>query len=117
VSCSCTDTLPLIELPTERFLKKVAGKLDVEDALKRLDRLTNDEARMATAQALKATRHVGDIVRGVDGKVAEVIDGTLNTPSQSPKGSYPHPPRREGSDGDDSTNSQRSRPSETCVIP
>ena len=86
------DTLPLIELSTERFLKRVAGKQDVEDALKRLDRLTNDEARMTTAQALKATRHVDKIVRGVDNrvkavddKVAEVIDGTLNTPNPSPR--------------------------------
>ena len=78
------DTLPLIELSTERFLKRVAGKQDVEDALKRLDRLTNDEARMTTAQALKATRHVDDIVRAVDDNVIEVIDRTLNRFNKQP---------------------------------
>jgi hypothetical protein len=37
----------------ERFLKKVAGRSDIEDALRRLDKLTQEEHRMATAQTLK----------------------------------------------------------------
>jgi Tfp pilus assembly PilM family ATPase len=73
-----------MERSIERFLKKVTGKQDVEDALKRLDRLTNDEARMTTAQALKATRHVDDIVRAVDDNVIEVIDRTLNRFNKQP---------------------------------
>jgi hypothetical protein len=82
VGCSCKNTLPLTKLPPERFLKKLRGKADVEDALKRLDKLTQEEARMATAQILKLTRSVDDQVAGiydrvisVDDKVAEVIDG------------------------------------------
>ena len=63
------------ELSPEIFLKKLAGRTDVEKALKRLDELTNEEARMATAQVLKATRIVDDRVRAVDNKIAEVVDG------------------------------------------
>jgi hypothetical protein len=67
-------------------VKKVIGNNDIEDALKRLDRLTQEEARMASAQLLKITNaidsEVGEIadhvlvvderVAGVDGHVAGV---------------------------------------------
>lgn len=51
--------------------------------MKRLDRLTEEEAQMAAAQVLKAThttddagrvRGVADIVLGVDNRVADVGD-------------------------------------------
>jgi hypothetical protein len=41
-------------------------------ALKKLDKLTTEEARMATAQVLKATHGVGDRMRGVEDKVLDV---------------------------------------------
>jgi len=74
-------------LPTEnyseKFLKRLVGRTDLEDALKKLDKLTHEEARMAIAQNLKATQNVDDRVRGVDAKVDSVgsgikvlIDGT-----------------------------------------
>ena len=51
----------------------------MEDALKRLDKLTQEEARMATAQVLKVVhtvdnrvRGVADDVLGVDNRVAGV---------------------------------------------
>jgi hypothetical protein len=44
----------------------------MEDALKILDKLTNEEARMATAQVLKATRAVDVRVKGVEDKVLGV---------------------------------------------
>ena len=44
------------------------GKNDLEDALKKLDVLTQEEARMATAELLRVTR-------GVDDKVAAILDG------------------------------------------
>jgi hypothetical protein len=47
------------------------GKNDVEDALKRLDTLTQEEARMATAETLK-------VARNVDDKVTVVLEGTQN---------------------------------------
>ena len=62
----------------------------MEDALKKLDKLTHEEARMAIAQNLKATYNVDERVRGVanaveavddrvrvvDNKVAKLIDRT-----------------------------------------
>jgi hypothetical protein len=50
------DRLPLsAHCCIERFLKKVAGRSDVEDALRRLDKLTQEEHRMTSAQGLRAT--------------------------------------------------------------
>jgi hypothetical protein len=46
-----------------RFMKKLLGKNDIEDALKRLDMLTQEEVRMATAEVLKVTHRVDDNVR------------------------------------------------------
>jgi hypothetical protein len=46
--------------------------------LKRLDKLTQEEARMATAQVLKVTHAVDDRVRGVDNRVAGVDDRVAN---------------------------------------
>jgi hypothetical protein len=60
VSSSYRNTLPLTELSAERYLRRLIGRTDVEDALKRLDKLTNEEARMATAIVLKATRNIDD---------------------------------------------------------
>jgi methyl-accepting chemotaxis protein len=57
--------LPLTEPFSERYLKKLIGRTDIEDALKRLDRLTQEEARMAAAQVLKVTNTVDDRVRGI----------------------------------------------------
>jgi uncharacterized protein with ACT and thioredoxin-like domain len=64
-------------------MKKLTGNNDIEDALKRLDRLTQEEAQMAAAQVLKAThtvddagrvRGVADIALSVDNRVADVGD-------------------------------------------
>ena len=41
-------------------------------ALKRLDKLTNEEFRMAIAQVLRATHTVDDRLRLVEGKVLDV---------------------------------------------
>jgi hypothetical protein len=65
--------------------------MDVEDALQRLDKLTQEEARMAAAEALKISRGidykvdnisgkvegVDDRVKGVDRKVGSVMEGVL----------------------------------------
>ena len=77
----------------------MAGRADIEDALRRLDKLTQEEVRMATTQLLKATRSIEDEVRGVDnrvagvdgrvkvidGRVAKIIDGTRTIFTQLPK--------------------------------
>jgi ribosome recycling factor len=50
------------------------GRTDIEDALKRLDKLTQDEVRMATAQLLKLTHGVDDKVTRIDDGVKSVDD-------------------------------------------
>ena len=59
----------LVNVPLEKYLKKLVGKDDIEDALKRLDRLTQEEARMAAAEALKFTH-------GINDKAKMLINGT-----------------------------------------
>ena len=80
----------LIERCLEKYARKLIGRTDIEDALKRLDKLTHEEAWMGIAQNLRATHTVGESVRGVvvrvasvedrvrviDNRVAEVIRGT-----------------------------------------
>ena len=55
-------------------MKKLVGRIDIEDTLARLDQLMQDEVRMAAAQCLKATHEVDDKVQGVDNKVQGVND-------------------------------------------
>jgi hypothetical protein len=62
----------LTELSAERYLTRLIGRTDIEDALKRLDKLINEEARMATAQILKATRNIDDTTRNIDNNVDQV---------------------------------------------
>ena len=57
-----------------KYVKKLVGRTDVEDALGRLDQLTQDEVRMAAAQGLKATHEVDNKVQAIDDKVQGVED-------------------------------------------
>jgi hypothetical protein len=54
----------------------VIGRTAIEDALKRLDKLTHEEAWMGIAENLKATQTVGECVRRVADKV-ETIDNRV----------------------------------------
>ncbi|KAH8986870.1 hypothetical protein EDB92DRAFT_1220167 [Lactarius akahatsu] len=54
------------------YLKKLIGRRDIEDALGRLDRLTQQETQMAIVQVLKVAHNVGD-------KVDVAIEGTFST--------------------------------------
>ena len=54
-------------------MKKLIGKKEMEDALKRLDKLTQDEARMAAAEILKLTHVVDNKVTSLQ---ASLINGT-----------------------------------------
>ncbi|KAH9015325.1 hypothetical protein EDB85DRAFT_2295646, partial [Lactarius pseudohatsudake] len=63
-----------------KFLKKLAGTTDLEDAVKKLDRLTQEEARMALAEVLKIMHIVHDDVKVVDGKVESMDVDILNCP-------------------------------------
>ena len=62
-------------------MKKLIGNNDIEDALRILDRLTQEEARMASAQLLKVTnaidsgvREIADNLPVIDDRVAGVDD-------------------------------------------
>ena len=50
------------------------GNSEIEGSLERLDRLTVEEARMASAEQLKMTHSVDDRVKGVEGQVQGVRD-------------------------------------------
>ena len=58
----------------ETYFKKLVGRTDLEDALRRLDKLTQEEARMATAETLKATQTVDERVMVVDDKVTGAVE-------------------------------------------
>jgi hypothetical protein len=77
---------PVTEGCSEKYGKRLLGKNDMEDALKKLDRLTQEEAQMTIAENLRATHAVDERVRGdtervldgvgnVNDKVAKVIRG------------------------------------------
>jgi hypothetical protein len=59
---------PDLTLFLEKFVRKLLGRNDIEDALKRLDTLTMEEARMAIAETLNVTHKMDD-------KVAVLVDG------------------------------------------
>jgi hypothetical protein len=64
-SISHIFTILLLTRGSERYFRKLAGNTDIEDSVQRLDNLTQEEARMASAELLKVTH-------GVDGKVEDV---------------------------------------------
>ena len=73
----------------EKYLKKLIGRTEMEDALKKLDKLTQEEARMAAAENLKATYAVDKRVQGVvdtvvaaDNRVVGVDDRVAGVSSQ-----------------------------------
>ncbi|KAF8487148.1 hypothetical protein DFH94DRAFT_841529 [Russula ochroleuca] len=70
----------------KKYIKKLTGNKDIEDSLDRLDKLTAEEMRMASAELLKVThsvegnvqdvrnnvQYVGNKVQGVDDRVQGV---------------------------------------------
>ena len=65
---------PVTERCLEKYGKRLIGKTDMEDALKRLGKLTQEEARMSIAENLRATHAVDERVRGVTERVLAVDD-------------------------------------------
>jgi hypothetical protein len=68
----------LTERYSEKYVNKLIGRTDIEDALKRLDKLTQEEARMAVAQNLKATHAVDKRVREVANMVVAISNRMAN---------------------------------------
>ena len=66
------DIFPRLDLHTEKYFKKLFERKDVEDALQRLDKLTQEEARMATTESLTITHGIDDNVKDVDERVKSV---------------------------------------------
>ena len=60
----------MAECATEKFAKKLLGESEIEAVLQRLDRLTQDEARITVAQTL-------GVVHGLVGNVKEIMEGAL----------------------------------------
>ena len=56
------------DIVAEKFLKRVIGRTDLEDGMKKLDKLTNEEVVMASAQLLK-------VAHNIDNNVMEVNEG------------------------------------------
>ena len=67
--CAVTYTLPVAQCTTEKFAKKLLGETEIEEVLQRLDRLTQDEARITVAQTL-------GVVHGLVGNVKVIMEGT-----------------------------------------
>jgi hypothetical protein len=65
------------------FVKKLVGRTDMENALKRLENMTLEETRMTGAEALKAIhdvkRMMQDMSQGVDVRVKDVDDNVINS--------------------------------------
>jgi hypothetical protein len=62
----------IAEHETEKFAKKLLGESEIESVLQRLDRLTEDEARMTAAQTL-------EVVYGLVNNMKVVMDGTYTS--------------------------------------
>ena len=62
------DIRQLTHLHSEKYVKKLIGRSDIEDALKKLDKLTHEEVLMASAEAVK-------LGRSINNKTDNVIDG------------------------------------------
>jgi hypothetical protein len=65
----------IAELGAEKFAKKLLGESEIEAVIQRLDRLTDDEARMTVAQTLQ-------VVHGLVSNVKLVMDGMQILPAR-----------------------------------
>ncbi|KAH9177270.1 hypothetical protein EDB89DRAFT_1528228 [Lactarius sanguifluus] len=62
---------------TKMYLRKLLGRTDIEDALKRLDSLTQEEVRMAIAQVLRGVNELTDDAKKANKvmqQIAEKVD-------------------------------------------
>ena len=73
----------MADYETEKFMKRIAGRTDVEDALQRLDILTKEEHIMTAARNLEVTHLVNvnviaaqEAIHDVDGNMKETKELT-----------------------------------------
>ncbi|KAH8986022.1 hypothetical protein EDB92DRAFT_1881218 [Lactarius akahatsu] len=67
-----TATKEMKESRAKKFVKRVTGRTDLEDGLKKLDKLTNEESLLASAQLLKITHDIRNVVTAVADGVESV---------------------------------------------
>ncbi|KAH9035980.1 hypothetical protein EDB84DRAFT_1675912, partial [Lactarius hengduanensis] len=67
-----TATKEMKQSRAKKFLKKVAGIRRLEDGLKKLDKMTNEEARMANAEVLKVAHDINERMEEVEAGVRGV---------------------------------------------
>ena len=63
-----SHSLAVAQPVTEKFTKKIFGESEIETVLQRLDRLTQEEARVTIAQTL-------GVIHGLVGSVKAVMEG------------------------------------------
>ena len=68
---------PLIEGCSEKYAKTLIRRTDLEDALNRLDKLTQEQAQMASAELQRATDVIDETVGGVTEQVVPVDDSVV----------------------------------------
>ena len=71
----------MTQCATEKFTKKLLGESEIETVLQRLDRLTQDEARMTVTQTL-------GVVHGLIANVKTVIEGAPYLHNRSRRSEY-----------------------------
>ena len=64
----CHMYISVAKCATEKFAKKLLGDSEIETILQRLDRLTQDEARMTVAQTM-------GVIYGLVGNMRIVMEG------------------------------------------
>ncbi|KAH9985146.1 hypothetical protein BJV77DRAFT_1071565 [Russula vinacea] len=74
LSILAISTKEMTDRKMKKFLKRLVGKTDVEDALERLDTLTKEESLMAVTRNLKVTHRVDGNVMAVKGGVHGIKD-------------------------------------------
>ncbi|KAI9443877.1 hypothetical protein H4582DRAFT_1807187, partial [Lactarius indigo] len=99
-----TATKEMKQSRAKKFLKKVAGIRRLEDGLTKLDKMTNEEARMANAEVLKVAHDINE-------KVEEVRAGVKDVDEKARGIS-----RREGSEIDNANNVAQCRRLEAFVV-
>ena len=118
----------MIKKLSGKYLKKLIGKTEIEDALKRLDKLTDEEVRVVTAQVLGATHAVenkvtrmdvrvagvDNNVKAIDDKVAVVIDGAYLVLIGQQENMFNFGFRGERDEGSHTTSGRRHRSSSGC---
>ncbi|KAN0135033.1 Ankyrin repeat-containing domain protein [Lactarius tabidus] len=72
-----TATKEMKQSRAKKFLKKIAGITKLEDGLKKLDKMTTEEARMANAEALRLSQTIDKKVEVVDERV-QGVGGQVN---------------------------------------